>query len=398
LEEDLDVPSLEEAARVFGTQIIRSSYNLKGVDDNLAAKIKSLRRVGDDIVKVTVTPRCVDDLLKIYKTAKETKDIEKVFFGLGEYSANINILANHLGSRFSYTDSHSDDDNLIDPEELVELYRFRQINAATKIFAVTGYPLKVISGSRFFNTIFGIEKINAVHVPIPSDSIKSFISLAEEIGIPALSITMPHTETVVPFLTDQSEDVEALGSCNAIVAGRDGWIGYNTNPVSFSASLLEFIECKNLRRKKITIIGAGGAAKAAAAEIHRLKGKALILNRTLSRARAVAERYRFAWAGLDAAGARLMEKYSDIIIQVTPVGMMPDTGIDPAEFYTFSGKEIVMDLIYNPVKTAFLKRASEAGCRILDGYDMLVRQLCSHYVYYTNKEFPPSLVSRVKVE
>ena len=75
--------------------------------------------------------------------------------------------------------------------------------------------------------------------------------------------------------------------------------------------------------------------------------------------------------------------------------MYPNVDADPVDFYEFSGRETVMDLIYNPEKTRFLKRAEIAGCRILNGYDMLHRQARYQYRHFINKEFPPSLISRV---
>jgi 3-dehydroquinate dehydratase/shikimate dehydrogenase len=283
----------------------------------------------------------------------------------------------------------------LDPKEMAELYRFHEITAATKIFGVVGYPLKVTDSPRLFNNAFRIEQIDAVYVPFPADSIHSLLRLAEEIGISGMSITIPYKEEVLSCLANKSNEVNSIGACNTVVAGPQGWIGYNTDAAGFSDSLLSFIGRKDLRRRKVTIVGAGGSAKAVASEVYRLKGKALILNRTMARARSLAEPYRFAWAGLDGRGAELIEKYSDIIIQTSSAGMEPNVDEDPLEFYKFSGRETVMDLIYKPEKTVCLKRAEKAGCRILNGSDMLFRQARSQYYYYINKEFPISFMSRV---
>jgi 3-dehydroquinate dehydratase/shikimate dehydrogenase len=400
LEDDLDVPSLEEAARAFGTRIIRSWHNTEGVDEDLAGKLRKLRRVGDELVKVAVTPRCLDDVVKVYKAAKETTDIEKILLCMGEYSANTRILAEVLGSRISFTSPLGEPDLMqaapgqLEPKEMAELYRFHNITSRTRIFGVAGYPLKVTDSPYFFNTVFREEQINAVYVPIPADSVHSLIRLAEEIGIMGLSITIPYKEDILPYLSFKSKEVVSIGACNTIVADSNGWVGYNTDVAGFSGSLLSFIGRKDFRGRKITIIGAGGSAKAAASEVYRLKGKALILNRTTARARSLAEPYRFAWGGLDGRGAELIEKYSDIIIQATPVGMSPNVDTDPLEFYKFSGRETVMDLIYKPTKTLCLQRAEKAGCRILNGNDMLYRQAREQYFYYMNKEVPTSLISR----
>jgi 3-dehydroquinate dehydratase/shikimate dehydrogenase len=221
--------------------------------------------------------------------------------------------------------------------------------------------------------------------------------LADEINISGVSVTVPYKEAVLPFLSYRSELVKSIGACNTIVAGPQGWMGYNTDAQGFTDSLLEFSGTKNLRGKKVTIVGAGGVARAVAAEVFRLKGKALILNRTAVRARDVALPYKFAWAGLDNKGIEMMDTYADIIIQTTSVGMEPRPDADPIEFYHFTGKELVMDLIYKPEKTRCLIRAEASGCRILNGYDMLIRQARYQYIHYMGKEFPPSLVSRVKI-
>jgi len=398
LEEDLDVPGLEEAARAFGTRIIRSWHNMDGVGDDLALRLRRLRRVGDELVKVAVTPRSVDDVIKLYRTAKETADVDKILLGMGGYSTNTRVLADFLGSKITYAFPGGESDLVqtglgqFDPKELVELYRLRSITPKTKVFAVTGYPLKVTDSPHFFNTAFKMEQIDAVYVPIPSDSIVSLLSLAQEIGISGISVTFPHKEKVLPFLAFKSEQVEEIGACNTVVASPNGWRGYNTDATAFSDSLLSFTGWKDFRRRKVTIIGAGGAAKAVAFQVFRLRGKALVLNRTVARARNLAQLYHFDWAGFDSRGTDLIEKYSDLIIQTSSVGM--ESGQDPLEFYKFSGRETVMDLIYKPERTSFLKRAEEAGCRVLSGKDMFHRQARIQYGYYMNKEFPASLISR----
>ena len=403
LEEDLDVPSLEEAARTFGTRIIRSWHNMEGVDEDLAGKLRRMRRVGDELVKAAVMPHSLDEVAYVYRVAKETKDIDKILSCMGEYGVNTRILAEFMGSVMCYT-SPTGESNMpqaapgqMDPKELAEFYHFHDITTKTKIFAVTGSPLKVTDSPRFFNTVFGIEHTDAVYVPIPADSVQSLLRLAEEIGISGISVTVPYKEAILPFLKFKSREVLSIGACNTVVAGPDGWQGYNTDAAGFSSSLLAFINKKDLRGRKLTIVGAGGAARAVASEVYRLKGKALIINRTPINAHSLAAPYHFAWAGLDSQGADLMYRYSDIIIQTTSVGMDPHPDGDPIEFYKFSGREIVMDLVYKPEKTRCLKRAEEAGCRVLYGSDMLHRQARFQYAYYMNKEFPPSLVSRVKI-
>ncbi|MDR0760573.1 MAG: type I 3-dehydroquinate dehydratase [Treponema sp.] len=420
LEEDLNVPSLEEAARTFRTRIIRSYHKVQGgVDEDLAAKLRSLRRMGDEIPKVAVKPNNLEDTLRLYFAAAATMDFDKIILGMGHYGVNTRILAEKMGSYLSYVsaiagiaDKFPDAPGGIrregaalpvgapgqlNPHDLTEWYRFRDITTKTKLFAVAGYPLNATSSPPFFNQVFTEENLDAVYVPFPAESLKIFLELADFLNIQGASVTVPYKEEIIPYLSSRSDEVQSVGACNTIVRTPNGWAGYNTDTRGFSDSLLNFIDLPDLRRTKITIIGAGGAARAVAAEVFRLKGKALILNRTPVRARRLALPYRFKWAGTDSEGVELMEKFSDIIIQTTSAGMEPFIDADPLEDYKFTGREKVMDIVYKPERTRFLLRAMKAGCPVLNGYDMLLRQAMYQYRFFIGTDFPAHLKNRIHI-
>jgi 3-dehydroquinate dehydratase/shikimate dehydrogenase len=401
IEEDLEVPGLEEAVRTFGTRIIRSYHNVENADGDIAEKIKKLRRAEDEIAKVAVSPHSLEDVIKVYQAARESKDLEKILICMGPFGANTRILAAKLGSYLSYCSASGDlpaAPAQLDPKELIELYRFREIGKKTKIFGLAGFPLTTTCSPHIFNTAFGHEKIDAVYLPFPADSLESFLRLADEIDLAGAAITIPYKEEVIPLLQDSSDSVRAARACNTLVrsVSGNGWIGHNTDTLGFSGSLLAFIGKKNLHGLGVTLLGAGGAAGAAVSEIHRLKGKCLILNRNPARAKELAAPYRFNWGALDGRGLDIMDRYSDIIIQTTPVGTVPNVEDDPFPLYHFTGRETVMDLIYRPVRTAFLKRAENAGCRVLNGFDMLVRQAVSQYQLFLGRDFPMELIPRLE--
>ncbi len=401
LEEDLNIQGIEEAARTFGTRIIRSYHNIHGMDVDLAGKIRRMRRIGDEIVKIAVTPHTMEEAHAVFRAAKETKDIEKILVCMGEFGLCSRVLADRFGSYLTFTSPKEPGLPLgapgqIDPIELTEFYRFRNINEDTRIFGILGYPLKSTLSPEFFNKMFNHENINAVYLPFPAIVAHAFVSMADDLGLSGASVTVPHKEAVIPFLSEQSPQVSAAGACNTMVRGESGgWKGYNTDMEGFSRSLLKFIGKKSFTGKRITIIGAGGAARAVAAEIFHLRGKALILNRTPTRAREIAERFGFQWSGSDAAGVSRMDNYKDIIIQTTSVGMAPDVNADPLELYKFSGSEVVMDMIYKPYETAFLRRAAQSGCRTLNGYDMFINQAQAQYKLFTGRDFPKDAISRI---
>jgi len=404
IEDDLNVPSLEEATRTFGTRIIRSYHNIKGTDSNLAEKIRSMPHSGDDIVKVSVTANSITDTIALLRAGKRSGKQEKILIAMGRYGICSRILAEQFGSFLCYTSALTETDSpaaapgQIDIKELAELYRFRNITAATKVYGITGYPLNVTASPQFFNTVFRLESMDAVYVPFPANAVGGCIELANALNVFGLSVTVPYKESVIPFLAEQSPEVDSIGACNTVSRGPEGWTGANTDAGGFSDSLLEFTGRKNLKRARVTVIGAGGAARAVASELRRLGAKTLILNRTILKARELAALYDFAWGSLDSQGIEMMGKYNDIIIQTTSAGMGENNPTDPAALYRFNGKEEVMDLIYHPALTPFLKRAADSGCRVQNGYDMLIRQARYQYTLFTGKEFPEHLLPRIKFE
>ncbi|MDR2748179.1 MAG: type I 3-dehydroquinate dehydratase [Treponema sp.] len=422
LEEDLNVPSLEEAARTFGTRIIRSSHNLKGIEGDIPGKLRKLRRVGDEIAKIAVMARGSADALALVRAAKKEQGTDKILLCMGRYGSFTRILAEKLGSQICYAGAGEEGIPLAAPgqlfvKDLVELYRFRGIGPETKVFGVVGYPLNVTGSPRFFNTVFTLENTDAVYVPFPADSLEDFIALAEELELTGVSVTTPYKEKVIDYLGSMSDEVEWIRACNTITRGPQGWRGINTDTRGFSDSLLEFMGAlssgaektgtpgakgrklkplASLRGKRVTVIGAGGAARAVAAELYRLGARVLVLNRTVAKARNLAAPYKFHWGGLDERGLEQMENFSSVIIQTTPAGMAGNPDQDPLELYSFTGKEIVMDLVYEPERTPFLRRAAAAGCAVLNGYDMLIRQARYQYTQFLKRDFSPVLLSRVK--
>ena len=401
IEEDLRVPNLEEAARTFGTRIIRSYHSIRGITEDIPEKIRSMSHAGDELIKVSIMAHSTADALHVLRAGRKCPEYEKILICMGHYGLFSRILAEHFDSQVSYASAPPESGAPVAAagqlyiEELEELYHFHKITKNTSVYGVTGNPLTATGSPLFFNPVFEQESIDAVYVPFPADSIASFMELAGELGVSGLSVTVPYKEAVIPFLNEQSPDVQAIGACNTLTRCSRGWLGTNTDALGFSDSLLEFIGRAELKRLRITIIGAGGAAKAVAAEIYRLGGSALILNRTIHRAKELAFPYGFAWGGLDNQGIEMMETYADIIIQTTSAGMEGSKAADPLEIYSFSGSEEVIDLVYKPEVTPFLKRAAEAGCHLMNGHDMLLRQARYQYNQFMEKEFPDQLVSRV---
>lgn len=389
LESDMQVPSLEEAAQAFNIGIIRSLHSIKSPIRDVTAVIREMRRSEEEIVKIAYKAQNLQDVTALFKQTRGLSG-QHTLIAMGKYGIPSRILAPRLQSAFVYvmpqeyiTKYHLEQE-YIDPITLNTLYRFRTITADTEIYGVVGSDTSKSFSPSIHNEGFGRKGINAVYIPISAVNIAEAIEFADCAGISGLSITHPFKFDVIPFLDSLGPASKACGAVNTVLFGAKRQ-GLNTDIDGFSRALLEFLHTKSLRFKRVAIIGTGGAAHAIANAVHLLHGKACIFGRSAEKAKMLAARYNFRWAVLDLASARILKKYSDIMIQATSVGMQESE--DPLEFYTFSGTEKVFDVIYTPEKTTLLKRAENTGCAVSNGYDMLRYQAYKQFELFTGGHY-----------
>lgn len=416
LESDYHVPSLQDAALAFNTRVIRSYHNMNAPVRNLAEMMDSMRTTGYEIPKVACMARTLSDVTQIFAQTKEMDDQERIITVMGTYGLPSRILSAKLGSFLSYTTAPEQLENMkpighIDPVTLSETYNFRAIDGNTELYGITGYPLEVTDSPAIHNKGYREHGMNAVYIPIKAQRIEEAIDFANVVGVQGMSVTIPFKEKILPDMQQLSAEVGEIGACNTAIKRFGEWIGYNTDAIGLKQALCNFLGTDTLARRKVAIIGAGGAARATAYVIKQLRGKACIFNRTLPKAKKLAEHYGFQYAELGPENADLLETYSDLIIQTTPIGMgavkkekKTDDGVynsmfdvaaepvtdaerDPLYFYSFKGHECVYDVIYSPERTPMLERAEEAGCQVENGFSMLKNQAYRQFSLFTGVEY-----------
>lgn len=394
MESDFYVPSLQDAAFAFGTKIIRSYHDMKGPVKNIVQLMTDMRTTGYEIPKVACMPLSLSDVTDMFKQAESIKDFEHILIAMGNIGQVTRILANKLNSCITYVSpkqntSLQEQIGQLDPISLNEIYNFKAIDDKTTLYGITGYPLNATASPALHNKGYREHGMNSVYIPIKSQSIEEALEFSEQLGIKGLSVTVPHKENVVPFLATCSEAVKEIGASNTIVRRGAEWIGYNTDAEGFQRSLQEFLGKKDLHHCKVAIIGAGGAARAIANVIRKMHGRACVFNRTLSKAKQLAQEYNFLYATLSSDSLSLIEQYSSLIIQTTSVGLgvsedeISNEQNDPLAFYNFKGSECVYDVIYEPKITPILKRAQLAGCKTSNGFTMLQYQGYKQFELFT---------------
>lgn len=392
LESDFDSSGIEEAARAFDIKIIRSLHSKVPVK-NIVKTIEGLSRFETDIPKLAFTANCLNDVSELFKASKLIKNQEYILSVMGPYGLSSRILSNKLNSQIVYTftpeyiKKNKLEQALIDPETLEELYGFSKIDEETSLYGVIGKDVNTSLSPQIHNKGFKRKNLNSVYIPISAVSSKEALDFANLLKIKGLSVTAPFKSEIIPLINSISEASKFIGAVNTLVAENKKWFGYNTDVDGFQQALMEFLNEKDLRKYKVAIIGAGGAARAVAEVISSLHGKACIFNRTAEKAKNIAEKYKFKWALLDPINIKQLHAFSELIIQTTNAGMEPDIDMDPLNFYTFTGKEKVFELIYRPETTKMLKRARTAGCQVCNGYKMLEYQAYHQFKAFAGKEY-----------
>ncbi|MDD4220430.1 MAG: shikimate dehydrogenase, partial [Sphaerochaetaceae bacterium] len=197
----------------------------------------------------------------------------------------------------------------------------------------------------------------------------------------------------LPYLGKITREVKQIGSCNTIVRAKNLWKGTNTDYYGFIEPLVSEIDGGKIQ--SALVIGAGGAARAVVWALRNHGCKVVIVNRNVKRAQSLAEETMASYDSLENA-----TDYNevDLVVQTTSVGMEPNSATDPIPQYMFNEKQIVYELVYRPKETLLVKRAQAAGCRILFGIGMLLRQGKLQFESFSGYHYPKRLEQELGLE
>jgi 3-dehydroquinate dehydratase/shikimate dehydrogenase len=273
------------------------------------------------------------------------------------------------------------------------LYRADQVNDRTHIYGVIGNPVLHSFSPRIQNPGFHGINFNAIYLPFLVDSVRTFFILAEMLQISGFSVTVPHKQQVLPYLGKITREVKQIGSCNTVVRAKNLWMGMNTDYYGFIEPLIADIDSGRIQ--SALVIGAGGAARSAVWALRNHGCKVIIVNRSIDRAKSLAQETMASWDSLEQASSY---EQVDLVVQTTSVGMVPHSNEDPIPDYRFHADQVVYDMVYRPTYTRMLQRALEAGCRLLFGIDMLVRQGKHQFEAFTGYHYPRRLEQTLHLE
>ena len=216
-------------------------------------------------------------------------------------------------------------------------------------------------------------------VELPREALGDWL---RKVNFRGVNVTIPYKQDVIPFLDSLSDRAAKIGAVNTIVRGGDGQLrGYNTDWGGFDALMRRTgIDPQGM---KCLVLGSGGASKTAVCCL-RDCGAAEV--RVISR------------NGEDNYDNLFRHADADLLVNATPVGMYPKNGVSPVSLSGFPKLKGVLDMIYNPARTALLLRAEELGIPCANGLYMLVEQARIGCGLFLGKEIPESRTAEVTAE
>lgn len=252
------------------------------------------------------------------------------------------------------------------------------INAQTQLYGIIGNPVRHSLSPIIHNAAFRRMELNAVYLAFKVKDLAEALRGIRELGLRGVSVTIPFKTEVIPFL-DEVEDVAGkIKAINTIANEGGKLIGYNTD----WCGAMDALEGKvDLKDKRVVLLGAGGAARAIAFGLKEKGCKVIIFNRSLDKAKALAEEFGFIPLSLSS----IDDLDAQVIINATSVGMYPNDTESPLQKKVLKAGMTVMDIVYRPLKTKLLRDAEEQGCQTINGLEMLARQGAAQLQIWTGK-------------
>lgn len=214
-------------------------------------------------------------------------------------------------------------------------------------------------------------------IPLSKEEFPSFM---EQRNFAGINVTIPYKQAVLPYLDKIDPAAQKIGAVNTIV-NRDGKLfGYNTDYLGFLDTLQR--NQIEIQKKKVLVLGNGGAAKAVNAAIASLSPRSQIT-----------VKYKEEPNTVTYEQAAALHADADVMINTSPVGMYPKVNDCPIDLTPYQKLSAVVDIIYNPAVTVFLQQAKDRNIKAVNGLWMLLAQ-----AKYAAELFTGHSISDEKIE
>lgn len=267
-----------------------------------------------------------------------------------------------------------------------------KISSETKVNMVIGDPINHSLSPLIHNAGYEAIGIDSDFVYVACrvgiNRLASFVEGIRAMNILGVSCTIPHKVWIMQYLDFIDEIAKKIGAVNTVVNDNSTLHGYNTDWLGVVGPIEKLT---SLSGKAVAVVGAGGAARAAAYGVVQKNAKLTIFNRTVSKAEELATEF-----GGDALPLESLDeiKKMDVIFNATSVGLKTDDETPIPQDLIQPG-QIVFDAIYTPLETRLLRESKLQGAITIHGLEMLLAQGAAQFELYTGHEAPLSVMRAV---
>jgi 3-dehydroquinate dehydratase / shikimate dehydrogenase len=367
---------------------LSSAHFFRRIPANLKQVTDRLTRSGSDAIKIAAQCDTLAQSRRLLRLARTRRNIVTV--PMGDAGLPVRFLALREGSAFTYAPvENATAAGQSSLEEMKHVYRADRVDRRTRVYGVIGDPIGHSLSPVMQNAGFAARRMNAIYLPFLVRDLRDFLDAIEPLGIGGFSITLPHKERILRHLDGCDPLAASIAAVNTVVVRGRKLYGYNTDHVGVLRTLEPRIE---LRSSRVLILGAGGAARAAAFALAGAGALVYICSRRRQPAKAMAK----AVGGEAIPRNRLRHEFFDAIVNTTPLGMYPLVKNSPLEERELNCR-LVFDTIYRPRVSRLLQLARRRGIETVSGVEMFVAQGTAQWELWTAQRAPVEAMRRAVV-
>lgn len=363
-------PGLVDAAEAMPKtefRTIRSFHNFERTPGS-AEIVKMLSEGEQEISKGAFMASSLTDIHNIYVAAK-TVGRKHVILGMGETGKVTRIRQVLLGNEFTFGyEGTSTAPGQLSGDEL------RALGDDCAVVGITGDPVTHSRSPQMQNAAMKAAGINGIYLKFGSPTLDHLRDVMTEYDIRGMNVTIPHKQDVIELMDSVSPTVETVGAMNTVI-NKDGWFtGENTDVEGIRSAF----EGRDISGGRVLIMGSGGAARAAGYAFIDMGCDTYVIGRNQATVDALCRDL-----GTERAASPDASSY-DVVVNCTPIGMYSE-GRYPADVTALEGHQTVFDMVYG-VRTPLITAGERAGCRIVDGADMLVGQGAASFEHWFGRK------------
>lgn len=381
-----DAPFADELIRLRrGQGIVVSFHAFDGLQADLETRYRAMRATGAEVVKVAAAVTSLREALHVMSIGTAAGGApgrgRHVLVAMGPAGVASRLLAGRYGSCWTYA-GDGVAPGQIDLARMRNQFRAGDVTQRTAIYGVLGAPVGHSLSPAMHNAGFRAAGIDAIYLPLEATSADDFAAFARAVDLHGASVTAPFKEAVAERVSVADDISAAIGAVNTLRFEDGRWVGCNTDVAGFLAPLRHRMRLAGARA---AVVGAGGAARAAAYALREAGAIVTVCARRPERAAAVAR-----VLGVAAAPLPPTRGSWDLLVNTTPAGTFPEIDESPLPDGPFDG-ELVYDLVYNPSTTRLMADAASAGCETIGGLAMLAAQAEAQFAWWTGAPPPAGL-------